>query len=324
MFEKVPFKKINLSTEFTPHTAYKNKIGSPKFNQENLQNSDFCLTGSLDYFNQPPITDFAQAHLYYVQNFSIFHYGNFSFTERQNFPSFLLLYTYGGSGSLAYRNKTYSLSEGDGVLIDCKEYHLYKTLDAPWDVAALHLNGSLLPAFFTLYIQNNQSVFHESMTGKLQYYLDKLMTIYSTPHLYRDWQASTCIDMMLNHLLLLSSHKTENTEVPQNIQYLMQYMEHNYAKHLTLDYLADFSNMDKYYLAKQFKKYTGFPPNDYLISLRINQAKLLLKTTSHPAVKIAHEVGIHDTNNFTKLFKKKTGMTPIQYRNSDSGVFYMD
>ena len=91
-------------------------------------------------------------------------------------------------------------------------------------------------------------------------------------------------------------------------------MENNYTQKLTLDYLAEFACMNKYYLSKEFKKYTGFSPNDYLISLRINRAKQLLEGSSLPASKIAHEVGIHDINNFTNLFKKKTGMTPIQYR----------
>ena len=71
------------------------------------------------------------------------------------------------------------------------------------------------------------------------------------------------------------------------------------------------------HFSSEFKKYTGFSPNDYLITLRINRAKSMLKNTTLPAAKIAHEVGIHDLNNFTNLFKKKTGMTPILFRNSN-------
>ena len=95
-------------------------------------------------------------------------------------------------------------------------------------------------------------------------------------------------------------------------------MENNYQSHMSLDYLAEFACINKYYLSREFKKYTGFSPNDYLISLRINAAKNLLLNTALPASKIAHEVGIHDINNFTTLFKKKVGMTPIQFRNSST------
>ena len=320
MFKQIHFQTITLDFARTPRSRFGEEFASQKLSQENLINSDFYITGSVDLFKSPPITNYALSHLYHLQTFNIFHYGKSSFTERQNFQSFLILYTYGGHGSLNYRGKTWSLAEGDGALIDCREYHLYKTTVEFWDVAVLHLNGPLLPEFHQMYMQKQSPIFHIPLTGKLQYYLEQLLTFYARPHLYRDWQASTCIDNMLNHLLIVTSEEIRNKEIPQNIQYLMQYLESNYTKHITLDYLADFANMDKYYLAKKFKKYTGFSPNDYLISLRINQAKTLLKMTTLPAVKISHEIGIHDTNNFTKLFKKKTGMTPIQYRNANDGL----
>lgn len=253
-----------------------------------------------------------------MQDFNVFHYGFGSFTERRNYHSFLILFTYSGQGSLVYQNKTYVLSEGDGFFINCMDYHLYKVEGKSWDTAVLHLYGSLLPQLHAQYMSNGSALFHENITGKYQHYLEKLLYIYSYPHLHRDWQVSACIDNMLNHLLILSSQEAgKRNDTPQNIQFLMKYMENNYAEHLTLDYLASFANMNKFYLSKEFKKYTGFSPNDYLISLRINQAKTLLKTSSLPASKIAHQVGIHDLNNFTNLFKKKTGMTPIQFRKSD-------
>jgi AraC-like DNA-binding protein len=253
-----------------------------------------------------------------MQDFDIFHYRYGSFTERKNFHSFLILYTYSGSGTLSYRGRKYSLSEGDGFFINCMEYHLYQVEGQIWDTAILHMDGPLLPAFHELYMQHGSPLFQEPITGKYQQYLEQLLGLYSNPQLYRDWQVSTCIDNLLNHLLLLnSSHAAMRTEIPDNIRYLIKYMENNFDKPLTLDYLADFASITKYYLSREFKKYTGFAPNEYLISLRINRAKILLKNSTIPASKIAHEVGIHDMNNFTNLFKKKTGMTPIQYRDSN-------
>lgn len=318
MFENIPLTTTVAKTSLTSRGISESTFQNPRYDRENLLNARFCITGSADSFQRPPVTDFALKNLYYMQDFNIFHYGFGSFTERRNYHSFLILYTYSGQGSLVYQNKTYSLSEGDGFFINCMDYHLYKVEGKSWDTAVLHLYGPLLPELHSQYMSNGSALFHENTDGKYQHYLEKLLTLYSYPHLHRDWQVSACIDNMLNHLLILSSHEAgKHNDTPQNIQYLMKYMENNYAKRLTLDYLASFANMNKYYLSKEFKKYTGFSPNDYLISLRINQAKTLLKTSSLPASKIAHEVGIHDINNFTNLFKKKTNMTPIQYRNSN-------
>ena len=91
-------------------------------------------------------------------------------------------------------------------------------------------------------------------------------------------------------------------------------MESNYSSPLTLDELAHFSCMSKYHLSREFKKYIGFSPNQYLIELRLSEAKLMLETTSIPAYKIGAAVGIADENNFISLFRKKTGMTPSAYR----------
>jgi AraC-like DNA-binding protein len=80
--------------------------------------------------------------------------------------------------------------------------------------------------------------------------------------------------------------------------------------------MSKFSGISKYYLSREFKKYTGFSPNDYLIQLRVDHAKYLLLSTTLPANKISHIVGIHDMNNFNNLFKRKTGITPGKYRSS--------
>ena len=97
-------------------------------------------------------------------------------------------------------------------------------------------------------------------------------------------------------------------------------MNNNYTRHLTLDDLSSFANVNKYYLSREFKRYTGFSPNDYLITLRISRAKLLLQTTGLTASEIAADVGIRDQNNFIRLFKNKTGMTPIEFRKAFASI----
>ena len=322
MFEKIPFHTIVAKERLLSRNVTKQDLENPVYNKENLMNSKFVISGSADSFQLPPVTNFALQNLFHMESFMIFHYGFDSFTERANFHSFLIMYTYSGKGSLTYQGKKYTLREGDGAFINCMDYHLYKADRTQWDTAILHLNGPLLLPFHTQFMQNGSPVFHEETTGKFQKLLENLLRLYSIPQLYRDWQVSTCIDNMLNHLLLLTApQEKEKRTAPEYIRYLIKYMENNYTQKLTLDYLAEFACMNKYYLSKEFKKYTGFSPNDYLISLRINKAKQLLEGSSLPASKIAHEVGIHDINNFTNLFKKKTGLTPIQYRSNKKIIF---
>ena len=65
---------------------------------------------------------------------------------------------------------------------------------------------------------------------------------------------------------------------------------------------------------KVFKSHTGFSPNQYLIELRINKAKDLLRTTNMSIEEVGGEVGFNTLYYFSKLFKEKTGQTPSDWR----------
>jgi len=69
------------------------------------------------------------------------------------------------------------------------------------------------------------------------------------------------------------------------------------------------------YLSRLFKQETGVTITDYLINVRIEQAKNLLR--SRPDLKtyeVGEQVGYPDSAYFTKLFKRIVGMTPNEYR----------
>ena len=213
--------------------------------------------------------------------------------------------------------KSYSLGPGDGFFIDCRVPHLYRTVGDVWKHGVFHLNGPLVPALFSRYMENGSVSFYQPFTGNYQKKLEELLSIYGSVQPCRDWLASDCISSILTDLLRNASEEKEtDSPVPENLRYLIAYMEKHFTQALTLDFLSRFSGISKYYLSREFKKYTGYSPNDYLISLRVEHAKFLLRSTTLPANKIALTAGFHDINNFTNLFRKKTAMTPGGYRKS--------
>ncbi|WP_379155701.1 response regulator [Paenibacillus sp. sgz5001063] len=68
------------------------------------------------------------------------------------------------------------------------------------------------------------------------------------------------------------------------------------------------------HLSKIFSQETGQTMTEFLTSTRMDKAKELLKTTSHKTFEIAFSVGYNDQHYFSNLFKKVTGMTPMEYR----------
>lgn len=316
LFEGISFLHSETDLPITSRQISDAALKSGKYDPENLVNSDFYIVGSADAFRPVPITAYARENLFYMQAFTIFGYRKGSFTRRQNFHSFLILYTLAGTGRVEYGGQAAALHVGDGVFIDCRKPHYYEAAE-DWKVAAFHFQGPLAEHYGKECEKMGQLVFHEESTGRFVRYLEQVLEIYDSPQLYRDLRASHAIDGMLLYLVVQASNVAiQKQDVPRFVQQAMKHMEEHFAQPISLDSLAELTQTNKFHLAKEFKHYIGFSPNDYLIWIRINQAKLLLKTTTLPAVKIAHSVGIHDINNFNYLFKKRVGTTPIRYRNN--------
>jgi transcriptional regulator GlxA family with amidase domain len=63
-----------------------------------------------------------------------------------------------------------------------------------------------------------------------------------------------------------------------------------------------------------FKKATGLSPNQYYLDIRLNKAKELLTSTSLTVNEISYHAGFESIFYFSKLFKKKNGVSPKDYR----------
>lgn len=93
-------------------------------------------------------------------------------------------------------------------------------------------------------------------------------------------------------------------------------MEHFTDPELDLSVVAKHVNINPSYLSTLFRQETGQCFIEFLTLLRINRAKELLRTTQMRTSDIAFEVGYADQNYFSKLFKKCTGMSTREFRQS--------
>lgn len=116
------------------------------------------------------------------------------------------------------------------------------------------------------------------------------------------------IDKIFDHML-------ENNENRKNtIEDILNYIDRNCAKDISLDQVGEYANMSSYYLSKIFKKETGVNFVTYLTERKIEIAKDMLINTDVPIINIALDLSYHEPNYFSKVFKKSTGMTPTEYR----------
>lgn len=102
--------------------------------------------------------------------------------------------------------------------------------------------------------------------------------------------------------------------VPKNIlSEVKQYIDENYTNEISLDYITEEFNYNKFSLIRSFKKVFNLSPHAYIINKRINRSKILL-LDNYSMSEIAIQCGFYDQSHFIKTFKDYTGMTPEQYR----------
>ena len=104
--------------------------------------------------------------------------------------------------------------------------------------------------------------------------------------------------------------ETKNPLTSQVIEYLNRHI----GDKLTLEILTKEFHINRNILNQMFLKDTGMTCLNYLLSLRIDLAKLWLKETEIPINEIAQRLGYFDNNYFAKVFKKSIGCSPTEYR----------
>ena len=110
----------------------------------------------------------------------------------------------------------------------------------------------------------------------------------------------------------------ENSQTALVMTHVRRYLEDNYMFDLSLDSVGEILHISPAYLSAQFKKYQKMNFLDCLTELRINAAKELLADPFRSSAEVASMVGYEDASYFARAFKKRTGMTPTQYRRQAS------
>jgi AraC-like DNA-binding protein len=135
----------------------------------------------------------------------------------------------------------------------------------------------------------------------------------------------------LMHILSIAARRVNS--LYQNIkevtdirmQKALEYIYLNYAGNISIQELADYVNFSPSRFSALFKKSFGLFPLQYIINYRIKRACDYLRHTDLSITEIANMVGLEDSLYFSRIFKKQTGFSPSQYRNSmNSEIFFVN
>lgn len=156
--------------------------------------------------------------------------------------------------------------------------------------------------------------------------LKKLHPDYTTRRAWdqlREIEATPSLEALVSWFRSLADQYRAEEPIPvmaedscnmHSIQLAMAYIRQHYLRDLSLQDAAEYVHMSKNYFSEQFKRHTGMNFIDYIIHLRIQHAKRLLRTTSMRVYEVGMQSGFNSSKHFLKSFKRKVACTPAEYR----------
>lgn len=97
------------------------------------------------------------------------------------------------------------------------------------------------------------------------------------------------------------------------LKHILEYIHSHIDSEIKLTKLAEMAGISQYYFCQLFKQSVGITPYQYVLQLRVERAKHLLKSQKMTICDVALACGFADQSHFTKHFRKLTGMTPKMY-----------
>ena len=196
------------------------------------------------------------------------------------------------------------------------EHHHYECLqNQNWEFLWLHFNGPSALGYYEEFMRNNFHILDSLDPFFMESTMRRILSITQRKDLHSEILSSCLITDILTRILI--ENDTESLGLgfmPDYLKTVLKEIDQHFSEPLCLEDLADLTGISKFHLAREFKKYIGMPPNEYLIVTRLNHSKTLLKYEDTSIEEIAYSCGFHQVSHYINLFKKHEGCTPLKFR----------
>lgn len=229
------------------------------------------------------------------------HYtvGSGHVTTRQDRPDYQLLLTTGGQASVLYNHNHYILTPGSAMLVDCRKWHRYQTVDEnSWEYKHIHFCTDH-PQLLLNAIPTYTADFHQASL-----YFDE-MTAFSTtaeaitaaaPYIYSNYISNILTS------LIKSNYTIPADENQRQFLEVVQYIHQHFNEPLSLGDMAKVFHYSESYFIRLFKKHYNSTPYQYLIRYRLARVREML-WNGDTIQKAALSCGFNSTSAFYHALK---------------------
>ena len=219
-------------------------------------------------------------------------------------------YVVSGEGTVNCNSRTVYPQQGDMYILPKGARHeYYSDAENPWTKIWLNIKGNLAEYLLSAYELNNKTVIRSCDGSKFIYDIQKICADKSlSPYEIQ----SNCAEVFFRLMQFIALHNKDDKF--SEALMLKEYIDKNAANELTLKQMSDFISHSVSQTVRIFKKEYGVTPYEYMLSKRIELAKMMLKSTNMKVKDISSCVGFSDEHYFSLIFRKRMGISPLQYR----------
>jgi len=244
--------------------------------------------------------------------------------------SYLLGVTECGLQQFHCRKKLINSHKGQVFMLEPQEMHDgYAPEPLGFTYKMLHIDSEWLNHKYDGLFENKINGFELAIESNLKtdYYIAELiLSVYQTisqkeAQIFRDTQLDLLLEQLIDKQYL---NKRENSihALPNIASKIREILHESIFNDLSLDDLAILVGIDRFYINRVFKQSFNCAPHQYLIRLRLDKAKQLLKQ-GFSAASVANFLCFADQSHLGRWFKRCYGITLHQYQKSCTNVLYL-
>ena len=218
-----------------------------------------------------------------------------------------------GEGIVTVNGQTYFTCKDDLCILPKYADHDYCSLpEDPFEKIWFNISGSLCDELIHVYGITGAVVVKDTNTFPL---FREFLDVCENKELSLDEVYARCSLIFHRLMIILSQNRSFNTgrSARGNAADIKSYIDRNIYEKLSIEAVSAQVNLSPSQVNRVFKKAFGITPYDYILSRKIDTAKLLLKNTSLSVKEIAYKLNFADEHYFSNVFLQKTGVRPKNF-----------
>ena len=269
------------------------------------------LSDSVRYYHEAD--PFTEKNLYYIPHAGQYHCNSEYEVRRTHLDVCQAIVVDSGELTIEYRGQVYTAPSGAVVLLDCREPHSYYTSSSDLKMRWFHFLGSSSEAYVQQIASIHGIVMQITQNTDIESCIAQIMKAVAQPEPNPHF-VSVNIHRLLA-LLMTETGAVSKSDLELVINSSVSYIESHYSDpDLSNENLARMAMLSTCYYVRKFKEFRSATPHQFIQAVRIRSAKQKLSTTSLSIEEIAEQCGFCNTSHFIMVFRRTTGITPLQFR----------